>query len=222
MRRTDLRLIFVRFGILFPPVPRYTHAGLASIYADLCERHTLDSIEVHGVEGASMGTEETLSLDLARSSLRIDELAQCDLTLVSKDFADIVGTLQRRLHIYSFFEPRVELRALWPLENQNDDVGDALIDRAIDLTDEELEHLEGLKVQDIGLQLRADTADQELHGHFTLSLMPYVSDTSQLHIVTETWTHQRFDTPEGVEERLQDAYSYLTTKVADFIASFMP
>ncbi len=219
MRPDEMRLTYVSLDLSFPPVPRFVGAQLAELYAQLCGRHALENFQAHGVEGATMGTEGGYNLDLRRHGLTLQEHVQGHLDLIKRDFADMVGMVQERLHISWFFEPRVELRALWPV-GEDQDVFQAMRDGVLALQQEHFDLLPNLDVRAVGLRLHGDRTSP--NGHFDLELMPWVRDGTQLAVEARAWEHSALENASDVEQRLATAYEYLEQHVTKFVTSFMP
>lgn len=217
VERNNLRLTFVSLGLLFPPQARFEGTTLPDLYAALCSRHTLEHFAMHGDDGATISTEGRYELDLKRDRLALEEQMQRSFDLTKRDFADMVGIVQDRLQIPVFVEPRIELRALWPIPD-GQDAYQAMRERgAIGLTEGQFDLLPDTQIDAVGIEVRAGLGEQ---GHLTVEVMPWYQDPTQLYIEMGTWHHSSIETPALLEERLQETYDYFRDHVTRFISSF--
>lgn len=218
VRADDLRLIYLALGVFIaPPLQRFRGSELPDLYAELCKHHSLERCEVHGDEWAAFSTEGVNHFELRRDRFRITEQVQRGFDIVKKDFADITEITQKKFNIQIFGEPRITLRALWPLP-QNKSAAECLRENAIGLKDDQFELLDNAEVDNVGLKLNADTEK----GHFTLEITPYWRDETQLFIEMSDHQHEVIQTSAVIEQRLQDTYDYFTKTVVKFVESFMP
>jgi hypothetical protein len=217
--KDELSVTYVSLGMLFPPLPRYNGEDLAELYAKLCKRHTLETFEMHGDEGATISTEGRYTIDLKRDRIIIEEdVKRRHFDLIKKDFADMVDVCRDHFNIRGFFEPKIEIRATWPIPNDGDAL-DAVRETAVGLRDDHFGLLENTEIEGVGLSIRALVPD----GHLFLDVSPHPADPAQLAISAETWHHtDPLQSAAVIEARLGQAYDYFMDHITRFVSSFMP
>lgn len=217
MDRDNLSLSFASLGLMYPERPRFEGTLLPRLHAELAERHTFETM-THDHDGAVLSQEGQQTLTVLRRSLIFDQLAARDINLIKRDFADIVSVVQGRLDIPVFWEPRVVLRALWPVPTSTDGV--ALMRRsAVTLNDDQLEVLAASEVRGVTLRVSVDDEKLEQAKHVNVELGTYLRDPSQLYIELEQIEHAQIETIARLEQWAQGAYDYFMENVANFADS---
>ena len=219
VNRDELRLTFVGLRLIHPPRPRFTGTTLHDLYAAMCKRHSFESFEVHGDTGATFSSEGIRDLHIERDRLRVEEEVSVSFDLLKRNFTDMVKLVQEDLNIPAFVEPRIKLRALWPLPQDGPNAVTVLRDQALKLNQDQYDLLNVESLEGVGIVINADLAE---HSHLYLDVTPYYRDDSQLSIDLECYSHASLETPEVIESRLQEFYDYFSTKVTAFIETFMP
>lgn len=220
VNKDELRLVFVGLRLQYPQQPRFAGTTLKDLFATICKRHSFEAFDQQAEEGATFSAEGIRELHISRDRLSVEEDVTVSFDLLKRNFADQVKIVQEALTIPGFYEPRLKLRAVWPVPGDEENTAVvALRDRAFNLKQDQYDELGVETLGGIGLVINADLAE---HSHLYLELTPYVRDPSQLHIDVESYSHQTIDTPEVIEARLDELYEYFTTKLARFIQTFMP
>ena len=217
VNREELHLTFVGLRLLYPPHARFTGTTLQDLFAAICKRHKFESFEVHGDTGATFSSEGIRELQIERDRIVIEEDVTVAFDLLKRNFEDQVKEVQAALNIPAFFEPRIRIRALWPMEEAGTSAVDALR-AALSLKQSDYDVLDVEAINSVGLVIDADLQE---HSHMYLEITPYVRDRSQLHIEVESYSHQTLETPEVIAVRLQEFYDYYNKKVTGFIETFV-
>ena len=217
MDRDDLSLSFASLGLMYPELSRFEGTELPRLHAALAERHMFETM-THDHDGAVLSQEGQQMLTVLRRSLIFDQLAARDINLIKRDFADIVGIIQGRLDIRVFWEPRIVLRALWPVPEGTDGV--ALMRRsAVTLNDDQLGALGASDVRGVTLRVSVDEKKLDQTKHVNVELGTYLRDPSQLYIELEQIEHAQIETIALLEQWAQDAYDYFMENVASYADS---
>ena len=185
----------------------------------MCRVHKFEAFEEHGDSGATFRTEGVRELHIERGSLSLEEEVSVSFDLLKRQFADMVKQVKEALNIPGFFEPRMKLRALWPLPNEDASAADVLRDSTLKLTQDQYNLLDVMSVETVGIVINSDLNEST---HLYLELTPYTRDASQLHIDLERYSHDSLETPEVIESWLQEFYDYYQSNLLSFIESFMP
>ncbi len=192
---------------------------MQQLFATICKIHKFESFEAtEGSSGAIFRTEGIRELHIERDALSIEEDVTVDFELLKRNFTDQVRIVKEELKIPGFFEPRIKLRALWPLPDGGN-VADVLREKALQLRQDQFDLLGGESLESVGITVQVDL---EEFSHMYLELSPYVRDPSQLHIDVESYRHQAIETPEVIEALLAEVYDYYDHKVRAFVQTFMP
>lgn len=219
MDREELRLTFVGLRLIYPPRPRFTGTTLHDLYAAMCKTHNFETFEVHADTGATFSSEGIRELHIERDRLRVEEEVSVGFPLLKRNFADMVKLVQEHLSMSMFVEPRIKFTALWQLPGEDASAVAALRDNALKLREDQYELLGVKTLEVVGIVINADLAE---HEHLYLEITPYYRDDSQLHIDLEKHSHISLETPEVIEEWLQEVYDYFFDKVTRFVNTFMP
>ncbi len=218
VREDDFRLTYAAIQIaLLPPSSRFRTTDLAELYSDLCKRHSLEMCELHGDQGAEFSTEDVNRVELQRDSLEMSERVQRSFDIIRKDFADMAGVIKEKFKIQVFAEPWITFRALWPMP-PGKTASDAMRENAIGLKDDQFGLLANASLDAVGININADTQG----GHFSLKVMPYSRDVSQLFLEFSQHQHALIESVSILEQHLESAYQYFTETTTKFVASFMP
>ena len=193
---------------------------MQDLFAKICKRHNYESFDTPGGETgtATFSAEGIRELRIERDRLSIEEDVTVAFDLLKRNFTDQVKVVQEELKIPGFFEPRIKLRALWPLPEGGSAL-EALRDRALKLNPDHYSLLGAVSVESVGIVIQADL--EEL-SHMYFEFSPYVRDPSQLHMDVESYRHQTLETPEVIEALMQEVYDYFNSKVVAFVQTFMP
>lgn len=218
MDRESLSLVFVSLGLAYPERPRFEGATVPRLYANLTERYPFESLQ-HDRDSAILQQEAQRSLTLLRSSLIIDEQVTQDISVIKREFADIVTEIHGHLDIPVFWEPRIVLRALWPAREGEHDARDAatlMRQHVVTINDDQLELLGVTEIGAVTLAVEAvDTRDDHTR-HVHVEVGPYLRDPSQLYIELTQTEHRQIETPTLIDQWMQSAYDYFMSNVVEF------
>lgn len=219
----EVRIVFVGLGMVFPPRPRFRGTALPDLYAAISDRHSFENFK-HDDDSAHLSQESFCDVEIRRDRLEIERNSG-GVETISRDFADIASIVKSHLDLRVFWEPRIEIRALWDVpgdDGDGDRAGSVMRKKTVNLADDQLSLLDVSDVHAVALEIEA-TDDRLEHGrHVSLEIGPYLPDPTQLHIVCIDWQHAQIETPMLIEQRIQEAHKYFEDRVISFVSSLMP
>lgn len=213
--RDSLRVTNVRLMMSYPPSTQYKQTTFPDLYAELAKRHRFESVKLEGERRAQFETDDVRTCELDGSTLTLDEEVQRDFELVKKDFGDILSTIKEHMSLPFFFGPSVTIEARWDVTGEMD-VMSIIQQRALKLNDDQLRLLKLDDLESVGFQVHGDVD----HAHRVIEIVSSSEDAAQLIITVRCLFHQTVQTVQIAEQRLQEAYDFLTRNVASFVESF--
>ena len=221
MDRDDLSLVFVSLGLAYPERPRFEDATLPQLYANLAARYPFEMFR-YDRDSARLEQEAKRTLTVLRSVLIIEELLAQDIHVTKRDFADMVSEVKDHLDIPVFWEPRIVLRALWPVRESDSGTEEAttLMRRhVINLNDDQLQLLGVTEIDGITLNVEATDAQDDHTRHVHVEVGSYLRDHTRLYIEMTQTEHRQIETPNIVESWMQSSYDYFMQNIVGFADS---
>ena len=161
---------------------------------------------------------EAREVTLRRDSVTMEEQVETGFPLVKKNFADIATIVKEELNISVYVEPRVVLRALWPVPEGSETAAADLLRTTANVNDDQIKLLGDVNLHGVGFSIEA-TTEEDGGRHLSMSVEPYQRDASQLLLELTDWRHLQLETSSVIETRIQESYDFLIQRLAPFVGS---
>lgn len=219
----NFSLSFVSLGLMYPERPRFEGDDLPKLYAELAKRFEFESLQ-HDRDGARIQQEGQWSIGIFRTALIADVLAAQSIDVVSRELIDVVEIIQRHLRIRIFWEPRIVLRALCPVEVENSEEGTrpgvtALTQGASALSHDRLALLRANRIDGVGLNVDVTDDHEGSTRHTHVVIGTYARDPSQLYIEMDLSQHQQLEGASELNAWIEIQHSRFTNDVLRFASS---
>lgn len=221
MRSEDLTLTFVGVTLLYPPLPRFKGNELPDFYSAVCKRHQFDSFSLLGDSGALLETEAERRLKLDREELLYEEHVRNvrnPFPMVRQRATDLVSEAAQTFGLRLYLPQDCTVRALWPVPEGIEDIGEELKDKAFGLRTDQFDHLGN--VSGVGMHLTGHRGENDDFG-WGLEIAPYLPEDGYLYIEVAAHQHMPMNSADEVGEFIQKTYDFLTNECADFINTFL-
>ena len=218
MDRDDLSLVYVSLGLAYPERPKFEGAVLPRLYADLTAHYQFEMFQYDG-DSARLEQEAQRTLTLLRSVMIIEEHEARDISVTKREFADMVSEVKDHLDIAIFWEPRIVLRALCPAGNvdgNNEDAATLMRRHVVNLNDDQIGLLGVNEIDGITLKVDATDAQESHTQHVQVEVGSYLRDRTKLYIEMTQTQHRQIETPNVVEDWMQNSYNYFMKNIISF------
>lgn len=234
MRLDQRRLTFLSFRLLMPTKDRFSNE-LAEFLPRAREHFPFEHWHMDGVSGGVVETEGQKRLEVKRESIYYQESVTEDITVVSRNVADLLALTFLHFEVPFFAVQNIRLRQRWPLDPDGGSAGGAMRERALKL---EPDHFAPLgQVQNVGLHLvgtvgddpdddAADSVsedDSELSSfHWHLEVDPFQRTENELFIQLTVYFATAMMNAEDLAQAIGTTYHFLDDNVGKFVTGFMP
>ncbi len=238
MRLDQRRLTFLSFRLLMPTMDRFSNE-LAEFLPRAREHFPFEHWHMDGDSGGVVETEGQKRLEVNRESVYYQESVTEDITVVSRNVADLLALTFLHFEIPFFAVQNIRLRQRWPLNPDSGSAGSAMRDRALKL---EPDHFAPLgQVQNVGLHLIGTVGDSPDDGeddedadsvseddgvassfHWHLEVDPFQRTEDELFIQLTAYFARPMMNADDLTQAVETTYRFLDDNVGKFVTGFMP
>ena len=222
MTANDLSITFMSLGLGYPDRPQFAGTVLPELNASLASRYSFETF-THDRDGGLLVQEAQRRLTIWRSGMIIENEGSQDIALLKREFADIATEVMDHLAVPIFWEPRLDVRATWPLgQGVSAAEGDStalMLRSAVNMNPDQLDQLGVTSVSGITVEVEAVDDDTDHVRHVHIEVGSYLRDPSKMHVSLLLTEHLQIQTPNLIENWMQDSHDYFMDKVVNFADS---